>query len=210
MESNALFLREERKDRGKGQSRLRLLVFKCANPRCTREIKIPHYQLGKYTGLCKPCSAGSLGPYSTAYNRLQRSAASRELSLELTYEDYLELTKIPKCFYCEIAIPWNANRQLSYFLDRKNQNEGYTKENVVVCCCTCNQIRGAQLNFEEMLILKPSLIALAQHRGICKPSFRKGSSRNWQPSPETLLKMSKAQSKRQEIYRHQRTFGLSS
>lgn len=204
MESNPLFLKEEIKDRGKGQGRLRLLIFKCANPRCAREIKIPHHELGKYTGLCKPCSAGSLGPYSTAYHRLQRSAVSRGLSLELTYEDYLEFTKTLKCFYCEITIPWNADRQLSYFLDRKNREDGYTKENVVVCCCTCNQIRGAQLTFEEMLILKPSLVSLAQHRQVCKPFFRKGKPRKWKPSLETRLRMSKSQSERQESYRRGR------
>lgn len=186
------------------QQRTKFVVLKCANPICNREIKIPPNRLDnpKFTGLCRPCSQGSLGPFNMPYQRLVRNAGQRGLPITIQYTDYVEFTKTPSCFYCGIAIPWNPERQLSYFLDRKDGERGYDKDNVVVCCSTCNYIRGAHLSFEEMLILVPSLRLLAQHRGVHKT--KSVSRKKKPPSQESRLKMSKAQRERQERYRQQR------
>lgn len=184
--------------------RSRRIVLKCVNPNCNREIKLPPNRLNnpKFTGLCRPCSQGSLGPFNMPYQRLVRNAKQRGLPITIQYTDYVEFTEVPSCFYCEIPIPWNPERQFSYFLDRKDNGRGYDKDNVVVCCSTCNYIRGAHLSFEEMLILVPSLKLLAQHRGVHKTKVcnRKKNP----PSAESRLKMSKAQRERQKRYRQQR------
>jgi hypothetical protein len=37
-------------------------------------------------------------------------------------------------------------------LDRTNSKRGYTKENVVPCCCGCNRVRGEDyIPYETML-----------------------------------------------------------
>ena len=59
---------------------------------------------------------------------------------------FLEFTKINKCYYCDGDIKWHAywvegKRNNHYNLDRKNNNEGYTKNNCVVCCELCNYMK---------------------------------------------------------------------
>lgn len=40
------------------------------------------------------------------------------------------------------------------------------KENCVVCCAFCNQIKGSLLTYNEMLSLKPMLIKIQHERNL--------------------------------------------
>lgn len=114
-------------------------------------------------------------PYFWLYTILKRNAFRNNRPIILTFEEFLEFVKITQCHYCEKIISWPtkaftriSNRQYkrnstAYYLDRKNSDIGYTKENCVVCCSTCNAIKGNTLNYEDMMILKPSLIELAKY-----------------------------------------------
>ena len=93
--------------------------------------------------------------------------------MTLTFDDFLKFVSTTECHYCGRTVVWperafvkTARRQYArsskaYYLDRINNDVGYTKSNCVVCCTTCNAIKGNTLTYEEMLILKPSLKKLA-------------------------------------------------
>ncbi len=94
-------------------------------------------------------------PYESIYNNLVK-ICSRQLArlrLEITYEEFVGFTTITECHYCGSPIHWamyNANKNgFSYNLDRKDNNKGYSKDNVVVSCSRCNFGKGRQFSYEE-------------------------------------------------------------
>lgn len=70
--------------------------------------------------------------------------------INLTLEEYYEFSKIPNCHYCNKTIPW-FSRSRAYYLDRKDNNIGYSVENCVVCCTRCNLSRGRRFTYEEWI-----------------------------------------------------------
>jgi phage-related protein len=73
---------------------------------------------------------------------------SKNKSIEnsLTFEEFLEFTKIGHCHYCGNPITWNSYRHKQkgyngYNLDRKDNGGGYAKDNCVVCCEVCNYMK---------------------------------------------------------------------
>jgi hypothetical protein len=95
-------------------------------------------------------------PYEAIYNRLVWSASKRGLKV-LSYEDFLPFTKITECNYCGSPITWTKHfviaktRQSGYNLDRKNTNIGYEKQNLVVCCKSCNWTKGNRFTYEQFV-----------------------------------------------------------
>jgi len=86
-------------------------------------------------------------PYEWIYNLLVACIKKRKLSIDFTYENFLEFTKINQCYYCGDAINWDIYRKngvtpLRYNLDRKNNKIGYIKNNCVVCCKKCNSMKS--------------------------------------------------------------------
>lgn len=76
------------------------------------------------------------------YGKYKRRAKQRNLSFFLTFDKFKELTK-ENCYYCGIE-PKQVHKQATcrYIfngIDRKNSNIGYTEENSVPCCGTCNR-----------------------------------------------------------------------
>ena len=86
-----------------------------------------------------------LRPYESLYNHLRTYAARREHVVDLTYEEFVSFTRTTECYYCGDLIGWRAfyiNRKgqsgCACNLDRLNNSKGYSVENCVVCCRTCN------------------------------------------------------------------------
>ena len=79
-------------------------------------------------------------PYKSIYHRLVTSAKKRNLELDITYKDFLEYTKEKECYYCGDYVEWvkHGKKASKYNLDRLYSDKGYTKENCVVCCQSCN------------------------------------------------------------------------
>lgn len=79
-------------------------------------------------------------PYKRLYTRLLLGAKSKGREVTLTYEEFVQFTKIKNCEYCNALVEWipHGKKGIRYNLDRKNNNVGYTKENCVVCCADCN------------------------------------------------------------------------
>lgn len=73
----------------------------------------------------------------------------------LTYEEFLKFTCIHQCHYCHAPITWaeyNARGvgiRSRYNLDRKDNAQGYFKQNLVVCCKRCNWSKGNRYTYAE-------------------------------------------------------------
>jgi hypothetical protein len=104
-------------------------------------------------GKCSSCSKqGKISnnrgkPFGSLYYLIKFHASKyRNIECLLTYEDFLEFTKIDKCYYCGDKIIWNCyqtkNGRGRSNLDRKNNTKGYSKDNCVVCCESCNYMKN--------------------------------------------------------------------
>lgn len=91
-------------------------------------------------------------PFEWLFNRFIRISKIDKKDVKITYDDFLEFTKQNRCHYCNANINWqnfSHKNKRAYHLDRKNNNEGYTKENCVVCCSRCNHGKTNKFSYEE-------------------------------------------------------------
>lgn len=84
----------------------------------------------------------------------KNDAKKRNLSLDLSFEQFLELSK-KNCFYCDSA-PLNTYKDkgnggfIYQGIDRIDSTKGYFLDNVVSCCKICNLMKGS-LSSEEFI-----------------------------------------------------------
>lgn len=108
-------------------------------------------------------------PFEWIYNNLLRCAKSSDRKSSLTFNEFLEFTKINRCHYCGDVIEWRdrnskSNPNNCYYLDRKDNLIGYTKENCVVCCSLCNLTRHIRFSYTEMLLLGKTIGEIKKKR----------------------------------------------
>lgn len=83
---------------------------------------------------------------NTILGHYVRAAKDRGYAWELTEEDFDDLTS-SDCFYCGIppsAVKKQRNSLGEFIyngIDRKDNSQGYVRENVVPCCRLCNQAK---------------------------------------------------------------------
>lgn len=98
-----------------------------------------------------------LRPYEATFNVVRGVARNYNHEFSITYDDYITLIENNKvCHYCDDIIPWQpfcAGKSNAYYLDRKDNNIGYTKENCVVCCSRCNKGKGYYFSYEEWVVI---------------------------------------------------------
>lgn len=92
------------------------------------------------------------------YHAIKRNARYRNLSFDLTIEEFVEWWNSQKqeCYYCEIPIERlkiidrkkKMLKRLS--IDRLDNKKGYEKGNLVLACMRCNFIKSNLLTDEEM------------------------------------------------------------
>lgn len=90
-----------------------------------------------------------VGARSAAYLRMQSNAKIRNLAWDFNLDTWLEIVT-QTCFYCGAKPkPYMPNGQRSRYglflcngLDRIDNNKGYTADNVVPCCGTCNGMKS--------------------------------------------------------------------
>jgi hypothetical protein len=100
----------------------------------------------------------SLPPFRGNYNRLlSQSKLRKNVSVDLTFEEYLMFTNVKECHYCGVAIPWKPTAMTSYNLDRKDSRIGYTVGNCVVCCRRCNWGKGDKFSYAEWVAMTRAL-----------------------------------------------------
>lgn len=83
------------------------------------------------------------------------SAKIRGLRWTLTFIEYVELIGSDECFYCGEEL-----NETGSGLDRIDPALGYTYENVVPCCATCNKIKRELLTHEETIVAIKAIQAL--------------------------------------------------
>jgi len=87
---------------------------------------------------------------TTRYNLLVHNRKNGAYDINLTLNEYHELSENKECHYCGAEIDW-LGRSSAYYLDRKDNSLGYSKENCVVCCSRCNMAKGNRFTYEEWL-----------------------------------------------------------
>ena len=91
---------------------------------------------------------------------MARSNAKRMiLEWTISKEEYLRLLN-EGCFYCGKNL---VGKETGTGLDRIDNSEGYTNENVLPCCGDCNKGRGDRWSVDEWQVMMFSLLGL---RGI--------------------------------------------
>lgn len=108
-------------------------------------------------------------PFESLYNKLRSDARVRGRDFQLTFEEFVEFTATPRCHYCDRPVVWtrhNITRPKSnaYNLDRMNNEAGYTKQNLVVCCPICNVTKGNRFSYEEFKVMIAALVEFRRYR----------------------------------------------
>ena len=150
-------LKIEKQPRKSGGPRT-VYIFKCINSKCTNKISVRSGKvLAKSRGLCMVCSH-TKKPYESIYYRLDRDW--RKVGNDMTYTEFIQLTKIKNCHYCNDKINWVPYATVkgkflssAHYLDRKDHNKSYSVSNCVVCCTLCNRMRSNKFTYEEFLII---------------------------------------------------------
>ncbi len=83
----------------------------------------------------------------TRYNQQKSINVSREISWEITFEEFLVFLS-KKCTYCKGPLGETGSS-----LDRIDTSKGYAIGNVVPCCPVCNYVRVSMFTLEEMKLI---------------------------------------------------------
>jgi hypothetical protein len=125
---------------------------------CLKIFPLRFDAVSKHKGVCQVCQ-NRKRPFESIYNKMM---ASRKIGGSMTYEEYVEFTKIPNCHYCDSELEWqryrfewNYKEQTKtkdfnkYNIDRKDPLGKYDKDNCVVCCSRCNYGKLDMFSYEE-------------------------------------------------------------
>ncbi len=103
-------------------------------------------------------------PFESLYNTIIRHARKRGIDEILSYDEFVLLTEITECYYCNKPIIWIKygagglkEKRMMYNLDRVDNNKGYSLNNVVVCCGECNRGKGNQYTQGEWACMAKAL-----------------------------------------------------
>ena len=100
------------------------------------------------------------------YNRLKATAKSRNIYINITEEAFINWynNQDKKCYYCNRTleelkqdIREENKHKDKMSIDRKNNNEGYILENMVLACTRCNIVKGNYFTEQEMLRIGKTL-----------------------------------------------------
>jgi hypothetical protein len=92
-----------------------------------------------------------LEPYKHLHNNLVSAAKKRGIPCDLTYNEFLEFTKIQKCHYCLNKLYWRPFKikktSFASNIDRMDSSNGYSKDNCIPCCHACNIGKGERRTY---------------------------------------------------------------
>lgn len=136
---------------------------------CGRLGEVSSHRLQRQkSGGCLSCQKRKR-PFESMYNTLKTSSIKRNFSFGLTYEEFVEFTKVNVCHYCSDNVVWtkfgtDAKASNPYNLDRKNNDMGYEKFNLVVCCKVCNLVKLNHFSYDDMVKLGQTIHQLRKQR----------------------------------------------
>ena len=144
----------------KGNNRYYLYVYECSG--CGKELKIQSSSLVRHSGKCMRCTQLKK-PYMYIFNELKKHK-KKGPTVKITFDEFLDLIKTKKCHYCgddlnyeEYSRVWGKTNSRAHQLDRKNNNIGYLKDNLVTCCWDCNRLKSDKYTYEEFIQFSPIL-----------------------------------------------------
>lgn len=153
--------------KSKGGSTYKVYHFECSE--CGIDIKAQQNQLERHSGKCGSCSQKKI-PYMFIYNEL-KNHRKKDVEFTLTFDDLLSFINNPKCHYCDTDLIYHKHSRTegipntrAHQLDRKDNNKGYTFENVVPCCWECNRLKSDRFTYNEFLLLSPILKKIMEIR----------------------------------------------
>ena len=113
-----------------------------------------------YSRQCRQCSGvnarSGRAVFNTVFGEYQRNARKRHLSWCLTEDDFTRLTQ-SDCYYCGDPPSKVRTKEHCYGtyvcngIDRLDNEQGYSIDNCVPCCETCNRMKMA-LNVNTFLV----------------------------------------------------------
>ncbi len=104
----------------------------------------------------------SQGNAKIIYSKKKHNAKTNGVLFNITIQEFEKIYCVDrKCYYCGISecdIKRNGNMMISsnkskITIDRKDNNKGYTKDNVVLACPRCNFIKSNFFSEAEMLLI---------------------------------------------------------
>lgn len=95
------------------------------------------------------------------YKRAKITAQETGRDFTMTFAQYSIFFLENPCAYC--AGPLNPTGSA---LDRKDNNKGYTVENVVSCCHRCNSAKGAWFTHEEFKVMIQAVIKFRKQKDV--------------------------------------------
>jgi hypothetical protein len=152
----------------KGKNRYYNFIFECVG--CGTELNVQSSSLKTHSGKCRRCS--QIGePYRHIYTELKNKKRENKITVDLTFNEFKDIIENKNCHYCESEIMyhkhtrnWGKMNSRAHQLDRKNNDLGYTKENVVTCCWECNRLKSDRFTYEEFIQFSPILKKIQSER----------------------------------------------
>jgi len=140
--------------RNSSNKSVEIWLFKC---NCGNHTELPSSEVSR--GRIKYCSKecklkgdiNLISAFKRVYRTYKNRAGYRNLSFTLTIPEFKNITD-SNCFYCNLQ-PENLSKErgteyLYSGVDRLDNKLGYTLENSVACCKTCNVAKN-NLSTEE-------------------------------------------------------------
>lgn len=125
--------------------------YKPVCKQCVNEYSRTHYQddSEKRKRVNQRYNTTPLG----IYNKLCTNATKRGTEFNI---DQLEFTiwweaQEMICHYCGIPLTTRGHKPNKYSFDRKDNNLGYTLDNLALCCYSCNTVKSNVFTEEQML-----------------------------------------------------------
>jgi len=108
--------------------------------------------------------------FNGTFKNMKNSAKARKLTWELTGKQAKKLMDSP-CYYCGTSFSnlrksrYNNGDYKYNGMDRKDNNKGYTLDNVVPCCTLCNRAK-ANRSYNEFIEWIKGLINYSKKKGL--------------------------------------------
>lgn len=145
-----------------GGDLIKVYVFNCLD--CEKEIRVQKSALKKRTGKCVRCVKRNYPPFFSLFNQFKFHAKRAGHDVLISFEDFLEFTKVETCRYCGKEIQWQSYGPGPYNLDRKDSCRGYEKENISICCFKCNNLKSNFFTDDEFVAVMATVKIMRQSK----------------------------------------------
>lgn len=120
-----------------------------------------YHNIHKHKSFIKEQQAAHRRTLENRFVRAKAKCRRKNIEWSLSLHDYECEIKLP-CVYCDNRL--GKPSEVGVGLDRKDPAKGYTKENSVSCCYTCNRIKGDELSIDETIVAVTAILKLRMER----------------------------------------------